>query len=148
MKLLSACCFFLLTALAVCQQTSNQIIGSWKYNTKTMTIAFNANVKKQIAKEGPGAEARIAQMKQSLAQQLSIMTVTFNKGGRMQVTMTGYPSALGGKWSMSGRKIKVVMDDKTQKSPSLELLPGGKQIRASFNQPSFGTGSVNLVKKT
>jgi hypothetical protein len=148
MKLLGACCLLLVASPVFGQGTKSQLWGSWRYDVKSMKITFNAATKKRIQKEGPGASARIEQMKQGLAKQLGIMTITFARDGRIQVAMDGYPTKLFGNWTLKGKQIKVVMDDKSQKPPQLELLPGGKKIRASFSQPSFGSGAVNLLKKS
>jgi hypothetical protein len=147
MKLFGACCSLaLLATAALAQSPKSQVTGKWIYNVSTLKITFNAAMQARIKKE-PDAQGRIAQMKQGLVKQLSGMAVTFRPDGRFIAAVTGSATQVYGKWSMVGRKIKVVMDDQAQKSPQLELMPGGKAIRASFNQPSFGSGSVELIKR-
>ncbi|HWA84064.1 MAG TPA: hypothetical protein VG820_11540 [Fimbriimonadaceae bacterium] len=123
-------------------------VGTWKYDVATLRLEPNEAAKRELndPKRGKQAQEMMQKMKSSLAETLKTMRIAFKADHKLVITSTKLPDKLLGTWSMTGLKIKVIMTDAKQQTPDLALAKDGKHIVATYADPSFGVGKVNLVR--
>ncbi|MBC8064532.1 MAG: hypothetical protein H7Y17_06865 [Chlorobia bacterium] len=147
LHLLFCVCFFSATLSFAGLQLESKVVGTWKYDTKSIRVELSAESKAKFKKEPKKAQAAINQMKGQMATLIAPMTVMFNKDSSFLVFRGTQMEGLKGRWSIKGRSIRVVMDNAAQKVPELTLSSDGKRIQTAYRQASFGVGRVDLVKK-
>lgn len=150
MRLSIFCCALALTVLVAAQSktATHQLLGTWKYDLKTMALEPNAQVKKEMSdpKKGPQIKQVMKELRENLSATLQTMRLTFKADRKVSIVGGSPPSESLGMWTLKGRSISILMTNTKQKTPLMELDKDGKRIHTIYSDPQFGVGKVDLVK--
>lgn len=149
MRTLVIACLSLAAAYALGQAASEkQVVGSWKFDTKTLKIEWSAEAKAYAndPKSGTQAKGAMAKVKTDLAKLYGTLTWTFKPNHTFVIAGKTPKDKQTGTWLLYGRKVTVVLTDASHPVPAIEIDKSGKSMHTTFKESGMGTATVDLVK--
>jgi len=141
-------CFLLICLQPGLQNVpASQIVGSWRYDLKTLKLNFSPSIRKLLPRSGSKSKDDLGAFSGSIRKVMGHVTITFSPDKSISVTMDSPKLNVKGKWWVTGHKVNTVMYTSKQTVPSLDYLDASGRILAKFEFKKVGTGSAELVRR-
>jgi hypothetical protein len=145
-----ACLLLFIVAVSAFSQTNleNRIIGTWKYDTKTLQITLSARGKAELSNAGPAGAQRFNAMKGMFGKMMSMATVRFEPGHHFVMSLenpkTHEKRINTGTWSIKGSHVLV---SRQGSGPPFDFTADKdfKHLTVTYS-PAFGQGRITAFK--
>ena len=125
------------------------LLGSWKYDPKSVVITLNAQGQKGLASAGPEGPKRLSAMKAAFGRMMGAATVRFEPNHVFELSMenpkTHAKKVVPGKWAFKNGHVLVTSGNR---SPTIDFIVSKdmNHLVNVFNQTTFGEGRITAVK--
>ncbi len=130
-------------------KATQEIVGTWRYDVKSITLAVNPKVKH--AMEGdPETRKKAPKLIQDQIQQLrntlAPMRMVFQADGQMFASLPPNPQKMRTVWKRKGDIVTIIADAKTAPWVTFHLLPNHRSMKMSYIGSGFGTTTITAIK--